>query len=94
MLSDLISANVGKSNDLVACIFTASIPRALRLAKQLDAGNVNINTSQVFSANVPFGGAKQSGLGREGGRVGLMNYLEAKTISIKYVESSCRNAQC
>lgn len=67
----------------IACIFTASIPRALRIAKHLDAGNVNINTSQVFGPNVPFGGAKQSGLGREGGRQGLMNYVEAKTISIK-----------
>lgn len=69
--------------DFTACIFTASIPRALRIAKHLDAGNVNINTSQVFGPNVPFGGAKQSGIGREGGRAGLMNYVEAKTISIK-----------
>lgn len=67
---------------LSSCIFTASIPRALRIAKQIEAGNVNINTSQVFSPTVPFGGAKQSGLGREGGRIGLMNYVEAKTISI------------
>lgn len=67
----------------IACVFTASIPRALRIAKHLEAGNVNINTSQTFSPTVPFGGAKQSGLGREGGRMGLMNYLEAKTIFIK-----------
>lgn len=68
---------------LSACIFTASVPKALRLARQIQSGNVNINTSQVFGANVPFGGHKQSGYGREGGRAGLMNYLEAKTISIK-----------
>jgi aldehyde dehydrogenase (NAD+) len=68
---------------LSSCIFTASMPRALRLAKQLDAGSVNINTSQTFSVAVPFGGSKQSGIGREGGRLGLMNYLEAKTINIK-----------
>jgi aldehyde dehydrogenase (NAD+) len=67
---------------LSSCIFTASIPRALRLAKQIDAGNVNINTSQTFGPQYPFGGAKESGLGREGGKLGLMNYLEAKTISI------------
>ncbi|OAL51320.1 aldehyde dehydrogenase [Pyrenochaeta sp. DS3sAY3a] len=67
---------------LSACIFTASIPRALRLAKQIDAGCVNINTSQVFGVEAPFGGSKQSGIGREGGRLGLMNYLEPKTISI------------
>jgi aldehyde dehydrogenase (NAD+) len=68
---------------LSSCIFTASVPRALRLARRIDAGNVNINTSQVFSPGIPFGGAKQSGIGREGGRLGLMNYLEAKTINIK-----------
>lgn len=68
---------------LSACIFTASIPRALRLAKQIDAGCVNIKTSQVFGVEAPFGGSKQSGIGREGGRLGLMNYLEPKTISIK-----------
>jgi aldehyde dehydrogenase (NAD+) len=68
---------------LSSCVFTSSMPRALRLAKQIDAGNVNINTSQTFHVAVPFGGAKQSGIGREGGRLGLMNYLEAKTINIK-----------
>jgi aldehyde dehydrogenase (NAD+) len=68
---------------LAAYIFTASIPRALRLAKQIEAGNVNINTTQSISPSVPFGGFKQSGIGREGGKQGLMNYLEAKTISIK-----------
>jgi aldehyde dehydrogenase (NAD+) len=68
---------------LSSCIFTSSMPRALRLAKKINAGNVNINTSQTFSPEIPFGGSKQSGLGREGGRLGLMNYLEAKTINIK-----------
>jgi aldehyde dehydrogenase (NAD+) len=68
---------------LSSCVFTSSMPRALRLAKQIEAGNVNINTSQTFHVAVPFGGSKQSGLGREGGRLGLMNYLEAKTINIK-----------
>jgi aldehyde dehydrogenase (NAD+) len=68
---------------LSSCVFTASMPRALRLAKQINAGTVNINTSQTFTPTVPFGGSKQSGIGREGGRLGLMNYLEAKTINIK-----------
>lgn len=68
---------------LSACVFTASIPRALRIAKKINSGMVNINTSQQAAVEVPFGGFKQSGLGRESGRMGLMNYLEAKTICIK-----------
>lgn len=57
--------------------------RALRIAKQIDAGAVNINSSQAFTIVAPFGGYKQSGLGREGGRQGLMHFVEAKTISIR-----------
>lgn len=68
---------------LSACVFTSSMSRALRVAKQIEAGGVNINTSPGFGVEVPFGGFKQSGLGREGGRQGLMHYLEAKTLMIK-----------
>lgn len=57
--------------------------RALRVAKQIDAGGVNINSSQSFNIAAPFGGFKESGLGREGGRQGLMHFIETKTISIK-----------
>lgn len=67
---------------LSACVFTSSTSRALRIAKQLESGMVNINTSQAFAAELPFGGFKQSGLGREGGRTGLLAYVEAKTILI------------
>ncbi|KAF2733505.1 putative aldehyde dehydrogenase [Polyplosphaeria fusca] len=70
------------SYGLSSCVFTASTSRALRIARQLEAGMVNINTSQTFAMHAPFGGSKQSGLGREGGRQGMMHYLEAKTISI------------
>ena len=68
---------------LSACVFTTSGSRGLRIAGKLDAGGVNINTSQVFQLDAPFGGFKQSGLGREGGKQGLMHYLEPKTINIK-----------
>jgi aldehyde dehydrogenase (NAD+) len=68
---------------LSACVFTASVPRALRIAKKINAGMVNINTSQQAGLEAPMGGSKQSGLGREGGKMGLMSYLEPKTICIK-----------
>lgn len=70
---------------LSSCVYTSSMSRALRLAKEITAGNVNVNSSQTFSSVVPFGGFKESGLGREGGKHGIMAYLEAKTIHIKYV---------
>ncbi|KAF2474059.1 aldehyde dehydrogenase [Lindgomyces ingoldianus] len=80
---EAISMANDTSYGLSSCIFTASTSRALRVAKQLEAGMVNINSSQTFGMEAPFGGFKQSGLGREGGRQGLMHYVEAKTISIK-----------
>lgn len=70
------------TND-VASIFTASTSRALRIARQIEAGMVHINTSNNADLNVPFGGFKQSGIGREGGREGILAYLEPKTIYIK-----------
>lgn len=70
------------SYGLSACVFTGSTSRALRLAKQIDSGMVNINSSQTFGVDTPFGGFKQSGSGREGGKQGLMHYVEAKLISI------------
>jgi aldehyde dehydrogenase (NAD+) len=71
------------SYGLSSYVFTSSMGRALRVAKKLEAGTVNINTSSVVSTETPFGGWKQSGIGREGGRQGLMHYLEPKTIIIK-----------
>jgi aldehyde dehydrogenase (NAD+) len=68
---------------LSSCVFTSSMSRALRVSKKLEAGTVNINTSNVVCMETPFGGWKQSGLGRESGRQGLMHYVEPKTIHIK-----------
>lgn len=70
------------SYGLSSCIFTTSVSRALRLAKKMDAGMVNVNSSQMFGFDAPFGGSKMSGQGREGGKDGLMHYVEPKTILI------------
>ncbi|KAF2488571.1 putative aldehyde dehydrogenase [Lophium mytilinum] len=67
---------------LAAYVFTSAISRALRVAGKLEAGLVNINTSNSFSMNVPFGGYKQSGVGRESGKAGLLAFMEPKTIMI------------
>ncbi|EXJ95887.1 hypothetical protein A1O1_01012 [Capronia coronata CBS 617.96] len=67
---------------LGSSIFTSDIPRALRVASKIEAGAVGINQAFKTSPQVPFGGVKQSGYGRESGYEGLRGYLHAKTISI------------
>jgi succinate-semialdehyde dehydrogenase / glutarate-semialdehyde dehydrogenase len=69
---------------LAAYIFSENIGIALRLAEQLDAGSVWVNDIFRSYQNVPFGGMKQSGIGREKGRYGLEAYTELKTIYLNY----------
>ncbi|MFC0298801.1 aldehyde dehydrogenase family protein [Geobacillus jurassicus] len=65
---------------LAAAVWTNDIKRALRLAQRVKSGTVWINTYQVLSPTAPFGGYKQSGLGRELGMQALEPYMETKTI--------------
>ncbi len=65
---------------LAAGVWTRDISKAHRLAKRLKAGTVHLNSYHVFSAELPFGGYKQSGWGREMGAEVLNNYLETKTV--------------
>ncbi len=67
---------------LAAYVYTRDLARALRMAEGLDFGIIGINDINPTSAAVPFGGMKQSGQGREGGREGIADYLETKTIGI------------
>jgi aldehyde dehydrogenase (NAD+) len=61
---------------LASAIWSENINRALELAAELKAGVVWVNTANQFDAAVPFGGYKESGFGREGGRAGLYEYLK------------------
>ncbi len=65
---------------LAAGVWTRDISKAHQLAKRIKAGTVHLNTYHVFSAELPFGGFKQSGWGREMGEEVLANYLETKTV--------------
>ncbi|MCA2371752.1 NAD-dependent succinate-semialdehyde dehydrogenase [Agrobacterium genomosp. 3 str. CIP 111-78] len=65
---------------LAAYLYTNDLGRAMRLTNQLEYGMVAVNTPKFTGAPVPFGGWKQSGLGREGSRHGLLEYLEPKYV--------------
>jgi succinate-semialdehyde dehydrogenase/glutarate-semialdehyde dehydrogenase len=67
---------------LVAYAFTADFSRALKVAEALESGMVGINVGLVSNPAAPFGGVKQSGLGREGGTVGIEEYLETKYVAL------------
>jgi succinate-semialdehyde dehydrogenase/glutarate-semialdehyde dehydrogenase len=66
---------------LVAYVFTADLARGLRVVERLEAGMVGLNKGLVSDPAAPFGGVKESGLGREGGHEGLLEYTETKYIA-------------
>lgn len=63
---------------LAAYVYTSSLNRAMRMSDRLEFGMVAVNTAKFTGAPIPFGGWKQSGLGREGSRHGIIDYMEQK----------------
>jgi succinate-semialdehyde dehydrogenase/glutarate-semialdehyde dehydrogenase len=77
---------VAAANDtefgLVSYVFTRDLGRAFRVSEALETGMVGLNQGIVSNPAAPFGGVKHSGLGREGGRVGIDEFLETKYVGI------------
>jgi succinate-semialdehyde dehydrogenase/glutarate-semialdehyde dehydrogenase len=67
---------------LVAYVFTRDLDRAIRVSERLETGMVGLNQGIVSNPAAPFGGVKHSGLGREGGRVGIEEFLEIKLVAM------------
>ncbi|MGH2967072.1 MAG: NAD-dependent succinate-semialdehyde dehydrogenase [Solirubrobacterales bacterium] len=67
---------------LVAYVFTRDLKRALRVCEGLETGMIGLNQGMVSNAGAPFGGVKQSGIGREGGNEGIHEYLETKYVAV------------
>ncbi|RFU32937.1 hypothetical protein B7463_g3409, partial [Scytalidium lignicola] len=67
---------------LSATIYTNDLNRALRVSAKIDSGNVSVNAPHFPLPQVPFGGFKESGKGKENGKYGLMEYLKTKSILI------------
>ncbi|MBB3773675.1 succinate-semialdehyde dehydrogenase/glutarate-semialdehyde dehydrogenase [Angulomicrobium tetraedrale] len=66
---------------LAAYVFTRDLARGLRVSRRIETGMVGLNRGLVSDPAAPFGGTKQSGLGREGGAHGVLEFLEAKYIA-------------
>jgi succinate-semialdehyde dehydrogenase/glutarate-semialdehyde dehydrogenase len=65
---------------LMSYVFTSDFKRALRVCERLESGMVALNSGLVSNPAAPFGGVKQSGIGREGGRIGIDEFLEVKYV--------------
>ncbi len=71
-----------RSYGLAAGVWSKDIARAKTIADRLQAGTVWINEWHLLNERAPFGGYKQSGIGREFGMIGLQEYLEVKHIHV------------
>ncbi|MGY1979170.1 NAD-dependent succinate-semialdehyde dehydrogenase [Nocardia gipuzkoensis] len=78
---------VSRANDtpygLVSYVFTENLRRGLRVCEALETGMVGLNQGVVSNPAAPFGGVKESGLGREGGLTGIDEFLETKYIGVR-----------
>ena len=82
-MDDLVERANKTMYGLAAAVWTRDITKAHHVANHVRAGTVWVNCFDVFDAAAPFGGFKQSGIGRELGEYGLQQYSEVKTVTVK-----------
>ena len=80
--TDVIRQANASEYGLAAYFYARDVARVWRVAEALEAGMVGINTGMISNEVAPFGGIKQSGLGREGSHFGIEDYLESKYLCI------------
>jgi aldehyde dehydrogenase (NAD+) len=82
-IDDVVRRANATTYGLAAAVWTRDITKAHAIANRVRAGTVWVNCFDVFDAAAPFGGFKQSGIGRELGEYGLTNYTEVKTVTVR-----------
>jgi succinate-semialdehyde dehydrogenase/glutarate-semialdehyde dehydrogenase len=79
---------IRKANDtefgLISYVYTKDMAKGLRISERLEAGMIGLNRGVASDPAAPFGGAKQSGIGREGAHEGMMEFLETQYISVSW----------
>jgi len=81
-MDDAIARANKNSYGLAAAVFSENLGKVMYVSNSLRAGTIWVNTYNTFSAAAPFGGYKESGIGRELGQYGLDNYTEVKTVTM------------
>jgi succinate-semialdehyde dehydrogenase/glutarate-semialdehyde dehydrogenase len=85
---DSVDEAVELANDteygLVSYVYTRDLAQGLAVSERLDSGMVGLNRGVVSDPAAPFGGTKQSGVGREGGHEGMLEYLESKYVAVDW----------
>ncbi len=83
--SDAEAIELANDSDfgLISYVYSGELGRAIRVAEAIDSGMVAINRGMISDPAAPFGGNKQSGLGREGGFDGIHEFLQTKYIGVE-----------
>jgi len=87
-IDEVIKRANASNYGLAAGVVTKSIDNAIAISNGLQAGTVWVNCYDVFEDHTPFGGFKDSGIGREKGSAALHSYTETKTVIIKRPDNS------
>jgi succinate-semialdehyde dehydrogenase/glutarate-semialdehyde dehydrogenase len=81
---EVVAAANATEYGLVAYVYTGDLARGLRVSERIESGMVGLNRGLISDPAAPFGGVKQSGLGREGGHHGIMEFVETKYIAASW----------
>ena len=83
-LDEVVAKANATEYGLVAYVYTRDLSRGMRVSERLDFGMVGLNRGLVSDPAAPFGGMKQSGIGREGAHEGIMEFLETQYVSVNW----------